>query len=171
MATIYTRYFKSKYGELILGSYDDSLCLCDWRYRRMRSAVDQRVQKNLTASYKEGETPVLEAAVRQLEEYFTGERKEFDLPLTLAGSDFQKQVWRVLQQIGYGQTESYLGLASKLKNPQAIRAVAAANGANALAVFIPCHRVIGSDGSLTGYAGGIKVKERLLRLEAVSAGV
>ena len=103
----------------------------------------------------------------QLNEYFNQERKEFDIPLLTVGSDFQKSVWLELQQIPYGITETYLGLSIKMNNEKAIRAVSAANGANAISIFIPCHRVIGSKNELTGYAGGIPVKKKLLRLENV----
>ncbi|HMB63740.1 MAG TPA: methylated-DNA--[protein]-cysteine S-methyltransferase [Eudoraea sp.] len=105
---------------------------------------------------------VLQEAVCQLNEYFTGERKEFDLSLNPLGTEFQKKVWKALQQIPYGKTTSYLQLTKNLGDPKAIRAVAAANGKNPLWIVIPCHRVVGSDGSLTGYAGGLHRKKWLL---------
>ena len=157
--------YSSPFGELILGSYDNQLCLCDWRYRKQREAIDRRIMDYLGTGFAEGNSGLLHKAKQQLEEYFRGERKEFDLPLLLAGSDFQRQVWKALLEIPYGKTGTYSGLTEKLGDPLAIRAVAAANGANALAIFVPCHRILGSDGSLTGYAGGVKVKKRLLQLE------
>jgi methylated-DNA-[protein]-cysteine S-methyltransferase len=107
------------------------------------------------------------AAVReQLGEYFAGERRSFDLPLEPAGSPFQRQVWRALREIGYGETLSYGELARRIGRPNAPRAVGAANGANPLSVVIPCHRLVGADGTLTGYGGGIERKRLLLDLEA-----
>ena len=110
-------------------------------------------------------TPDFEAAINQLEQYFAGERKEFDLKLNPQGTEFQKKVWQALQKIPYGKTVSYMDLAKDLGDPLAIRAVAAANGKNPLWILIPCHRVIGSDGSLTGYAGGLWRKKWLLEHE------
>jgi len=105
-------------------------------------------------------------AIRQLQEYFSGNRQEFDLPLALEGTDFQLRVWRCLQTIPYGQTFSYLQLAEKIGNPKAVRAVGLANGANPIPIIIPCHRVIGSNGSLTGFGGGLPNKQKLLALES-----
>lgn len=165
MDKILVSYFQSPFGELILGSFKDELCLADWRYRKMRTSIDERVQSGLQAEYSEGVSEVMDETRAQLNQYFEGKRKEFDLPLLLVGSDFQKKVWNELRQVPYGKTESYAELSRKLGNEEAIRAVAAANGANALSIIIPCHRILGSDGSLTGYAGGTQVKRKLLRLE------
>lgn len=158
-------YYKSPVGELILGSYAEQLCLCDWRYRARRNAVDKRVQTHLRASYHEKETATHQEAVIQLKEYFTQKRKEFDISLHLAGSDFQQKVWKALLDIPFGKTTTYSKLSIQLNNLLAIRAVAAANGANALSIFVPCHRVIGNDGDLVGYAGGLPAKKKLLELE------
>lgn len=111
---------------------------------------------------------VTDAAAEQLAEYFAGTRREFDLPLNPQGTDFQRGVWEELRRIPYGETRSYRAQADALGNPRAIRAVARANGANPIAVVVPCHRVIGADGSLTGYAGGLDLKARLLTLEGAS---
>lgn len=111
---------------------------------------------------------VTDAAAEQLAEYFAGARREFDLPLNPRGTEFQRSVWEVLQRIPYGETRSYRAQADALGNPRAIRAVARANGANPIAIVVPCHRVIGADGSLTGYAGGLDLKARLLTLEGAS---
>lgn len=113
----------------------------------------------------DGRAPELEKAIVQLEKYFTGELKEFNLKLNPQGTEFQKSVWQALLKIPYGRTISYMGLAKELGDPLAIRAVAAANGKNPLWILIPCHRVIGSDGSLTGYAGGLWRKKWLLEHE------
>ena len=163
--SIVTKYYSSPVGELLLGVYDNQLCIADWRYRKMRSAIDQRLQKYLKADYQEGEHPVLEQTILQLEAYFTGKLKQFDIPILLAGSKFQQQVWNALIDISYGTTETYLGLSKTLENVKAIRAVAAANGANALSIIVPCHRIIGSNGDLIGYAGGLPAKKKLLELE------
>lgn len=109
--------------------------------------------------------PHLKEAQKQLKQYFAGERKDFDLHLNPQGTDFQKKVWQALQHISFGRTISYMELAKELGDPLAIRAVAAANGKNPLWILIPCHRVIGSDGSLTGYAGGLWRKKWLLEHE------
>lgn len=162
---ITTAYFKTGFGELMLGSFQDRLCLCDWRYRKMRSSIDQRINNGLEAEYEAGESEIIEKTRKQLSDYFAGERTSFDLPLLMVGSDFQKKVWQELIRIPWGKTESYAGLSKKLGDMKAIRAVASANGANAISIIVPCHRILGSDGGLTGYAGGLATKRKLLRLE------
>lgn len=157
--------YKSPVGELIIGSYDNKLCMCDWRYRKMRTAIDKRLKSDLKADFVEGDSEVIIEAISQLESYFSGKRKEFNLPLHLVGTDFQKQVWNALLKIPFGKTLSYSALSESLQNPGAIRAVASANGANAISIIVPCHRIIGADGSLTGYAGGLPAKKKLLQLE------
>ncbi|MDO9261419.1 MAG: methylated-DNA--[protein]-cysteine S-methyltransferase, partial [Flavobacteriaceae bacterium] len=127
---IHIEYFKTPFGELLLGSFNHQLCLADWRYRNMRNAVDQRIQNSLNAIYVEQEDAVLEETKKQLLQYFKQERTIFDIPLLLVGTDFQKSVWSALMEIPYGKTDSYLSLSKKLKNEKAIRAVASANGAN-----------------------------------------
>lgn len=114
---------------------------------------------------------ILNLAIKQLEEYFAGSRKEFDLPLKQPGSDFQQTVWQELLKIPYGSTITYGQQSQKMNNPLGIRAIAAANGRNNLWVIVPCHRVVGSNGSLTGYAGGLWRKKWLLEHEAKVRGV
>ncbi len=104
--------------------------------------------------------------VRQLRAYFAGELREFEIPLLMEGTDFQKRVWKSLQTIPYGQTISYGELAKKIGDPKAVRAVGAANGQNPIPIIVPCHRVIGSNGSLTGFGGGLENKKKLLELES-----
>lgn len=116
---------------------------------------------------RQDDAPELMAARRQLDEYFAGRRREFDLPLDPQGTPFQQSVWRVLLRVGYGSTSTYRALASRLRNPTASRAVGSAVGRNPVAIVIPCHRIIGADGSLTGYAGGLDRKTKLLALEGV----
>ena len=165
MNQIHTQFFKTPYGELILGSIDERLCLCDWRYRKMRSAIDQRLGRYLKAEFVSKDNRLLRETRQQLEEYFSCRRKQFEIPLLTAGTDFQKRVWRELLSISYGSTSSYLELAEKMGNRKAVRAVASANGANSISILIPCHRIIGSRGDLVGYAGGLSAKKKLLLLE------
>lgn len=108
---------------------------------------------------------VLDAAAGQLREYFAGQRRAFDLPLAPAGTDFQRQVWAALTEIPFGELRSYQDIARGINRPKAVRAVGAANGRNPLPIVVPCHRVVGSDGSLTGFAGGLGAKQTLLSLE------
>lgn len=162
---IKTDYFKTPFGELLLGSFEDKLCLCDWRYRKMRDAIDKKLKVSLDADYFDEVSEVVNNTKIQLSQYFKGERKLFEIPLLLIGTEFQKSVWNALQEIPYGKTISYLELSKNLNNEKAIRAVASANGANAISIIIPCHRVIGSDGNLVGYAGGLNAKMNLLSLE------
>jgi len=159
------QYYQSPFGELIMGSFDDRLCLCDWRFRKMRPAIDKRILSGLNASYEEGDTNIMRDAKQQLQEYFEGKREKFDIPLTLVGSPFQKSVWNELLKIPFGETNTYLGISKKLKNEKATRAIASANGANAISIIVPCHRIVGSSGQLVGYAGGLHVKKKLLHLE------
>ena len=165
LGEINIEYFKTPYGELILGEYDNELCLCDWRFRKMRDSIDDRIRKHLNSNFIEKESSVLNKAKMQLDQYFDGKRTEFDLPLLLIGTRFQKKVWNALLKIPYGQILTYSKLSAALEDTKAIRAVAAANGANALAIIIPCHRIIGNDGSMVGYAGGLDIKKKLLQLE------
>jgi methylated-DNA-[protein]-cysteine S-methyltransferase len=165
MNHIKTHDYHSPFGHLILGSFENKLCLCDWFHRTNRTAIDARLRKGLNAEFSEEKDPIIETAVLQLEEYFKGKRRIFELPLLLIGTDFQKKVWQALLEIPYGKTETYASLSEKLKNPLGIRAIASANGANALSILVPCHRVIGSDGEMVGYAGGLRTKKKLLQME------
>ena len=152
-------------GELLLGSFEGKLCLADWRYRKHRSTLDSRIQKGLNAVYIKEKSEVITQTITELEEYFKGERKNFTIPLILVGTLFQKSVWEGLLNVPYGSTASYLDLARSIGNEKGVRAVASANGANAISLMIPCHRIIGKNGQLVGYAGGLDVKKRLLVLE------
>lgn len=159
------QYFRTNFGELIIGSYENKLCLCDWRYRKMRNYIDERIKKELKSEFIEGNTEIIERCKAQLNEYFIGERKQFDLPLLMIGTTFQKKVWDSLAKVPYSKTSSYLELSKTIGDIKAIRAVATANGANAISIIIPCHRIIGSDGKLVGYAGGLNTKKKLLEIE------
>lgn len=149
--------YTTRFGSILIaadkrGLVAVSVCC---RGRRIQTAPHWRRQA----------TPLTDTAAGQLEEYFAGRRREFDLPLYPRGTDFQRRVWKTLLRIPYGETRSYRQQAEALGKPSAIRAVARANGANPIAIVIPCHRVIGADGSLTGYSGGLNMKARLLSLE------
>ena len=165
MTQICVQYHKTRIGELILGSYEGKLCLLDFRYRKMRSAIDKRIQDGLNAEFTPQDDEILDRTQEQINEYLSGSRTSFDIPLIIVGSDFQKAVWNALMQIPYGETASYLDLAKVIDNEKAVRAVAGANGANAIAIIIPGHRIIGNNGELVGYGGGLTVKKQLLDLE------
>lgn len=165
MSVIYTQYYNSPFGELVIGSYNNQIVLCDWRFRKLRSSIDHRLKVALNAEFVQKSTSVIEETILQLNEYFHRDRQNFDLQIKLIGTNFQKTVWRALQNITFGKTQSYLQLSKSLNNVKAIRAVASANGANAIAIIVPCHRIIGTNGELTGYAGGLNCKKKLLQLE------
>lgn len=159
--------YQSPCGVLLLGSIGDKLCLCDWRTEKHSARVDNRLKRMWNAEFEEGTSAVIESARQQLDEYFAGKRQTFDIPLLFIGTDFQKTVWSELLKIPFGTSVSYGEVARRIGRPAAVRAVANANGANPMSIFVPCHRVIGSDRSLTGYGGGLGSKQRLLELEGV----
>ena len=132
----------------------------------MRQPIELRIQKALNAEYREDNSLIIEKTIKQITEYFANNRTVFDIPLKLIGTNFQQKVWKQLINNPFGQTSSYLQLPRDLENEKAIRAIASANGANAISIIVPCHRIIGSDGKLVGYAGGLDTKKKLLKLEA-----
>ncbi len=150
---------------MLAGATDDGICLLEFVDRRMIETQIKRLKKLLNAEFIPGANKHFDELDKQLKEYFDGKRKEFDLPLVLDGTEFQKKVWKELQNIPYGETHSFEQQAIAIKNPKAVRAVAKANGDNRIAIIIPCHRVIGKDGKLVGYGGGIWRKQYLLNLE------
>lgn len=152
-------------GPMIAGATDQGICLLEFVDRRMIETQIKRLKKLLNAEIVPGINEHFTELERQLGEYFDGKRKEFDIPLVLEGTEFQKKVWKELQKIPYGYTRSYHDQATTLKNPKAIRAVARANGDNRIAIIIPCHRVIGKNGEMVGYGGGTWRKQFLLNLE------
>ena len=166
MNHICIQHYASPCGVLQLGTFEGRLCLCDWLNGRHREATEQRLKKMLKADFVEQPSEVTEAARLQLDAYFRRERTRFDLPLLFVGTEFQKTVWAELLRIPYGTTISYGAMAQSLGMPKAVRAVANANGANPIIIIAPCHRVIGSNGTLTGYGGGLDAKRYLLQLEA-----
>lgn len=163
---IKTKRYSSPCGGLILGSYQNKLCLCDWVIEKHRNRADNRLRNFLKAELTTGTSKVIETAILQLDEFFTGMRMTFSVPLLFVGTDFQKEVWNALLRIPYGKTLSYGELARLMGRPTSVRAVANANGANMISIFAPCHRVIGSDGTLTGYGGGLDAKRYLIKLES-----
>lgn len=165
MNQIHIGYYKKFGVELVIGSYDNKLCLLDFRYRKLRTSVDNRLKKGLNAEFVEYEDEIIKQTKKQLDEYFQMKRKEFTIPLLFVGSEFQKKVWEALLQIPYGEVRSYKEQAKIVGDEKAVRAVANANGANAIGIIVPCHRIIGSDGKLTGYGGGLPLKKKLLELE------
>lgn len=154
---MYYCYIDSPIGELLLAGDDDALTMIGFPEGKMR--------REPSSDWVENKTPFVEAS-RQLKEYFAGERHAFDLPLRLDGTEFQILVLEELQRIPYGETTSYGEIASRIGRPKAVRAVGAANGRNPIPIVVPCHRVIGSSGSLTGFGGGLDAKRALLQLEA-----
>jgi methylated-DNA-[protein]-cysteine S-methyltransferase len=161
MTTLRRRTISSPIGRLILVADDLGL-------RRILFANEDLTSKGLRdedAPEVEGPDELLDATVSQLGEYFAGDRRDFDLPLHLEGTDFQKQAWRALAGIPYGETISYGRQAEAIGRPGAFRAVGSANGQNPIPIVLPCHRVVGADGSLTGFGGGIDIKQQLLDLE------
>lgn len=168
MEIIATRY-QSPFGQLTVASYGERLCMCDWTTRHNFQQILARVSRSLHADVRYGSSPVTDNAITQLEEYCAGHCRHFDLPLLTCGTAFQKSVWDALLTIPYGTTRSYSYVAALIGRKQSVRAVANAIGANAISIIIPCHRVIGSNGSLTGYAGGVDAKRRLLQCEHVAA--
>ncbi len=153
-------------GPLLAGATDEGICLLEFTDRRMLETQLTRLKQLFKADLLPGSHPLFEPLNRQLEEYFAGHRSIFELPLAANGTAFQQRVWAALMQIPCGETRSYQQQAESIGDPKAVRAVARANGDNRISIIIPCHRVIGKDGSLTGYGGGLERKQFLLNLES-----
>ena len=152
-------------GTMLVCATNQGICLLEFTDRKMLETELKSIAKLLNATIIQGHNKYFELLEKQLNEYFNGKRKEFSVPLHTPGSDFQNKVWTALQHIPYGQTKSYKEQAITIGNPESVRAVANANGMNRISILIPCHRVIGSDGQLTGYGGGLWRKKYLLELE------
>jgi AraC family transcriptional regulator, regulatory protein of adaptative response / methylated-DNA-[protein]-cysteine methyltransferase len=157
-------------GEMVAGATKDGICLLEFSDRKTLSAQMEEIAGLLDTAITEGSNRHLRMLKRQLKEYFKGKRMKFSLTLLTPGTEFQQAVWKELLKIPYGSTRSYQEQADLLKNPLSVRAVAQANGANRLAIVIPCHRVIGSDGHLVGYGGGLERKKWLLDHEKKFSG-
>ena len=156
-------------GPMVAAAANGKLCILEFGDRPMLETQLKRTERDFRAPIVAGDDPLFATVAAQLDEYFRGERRQFDLPIAEFGSEFQRRVWRVLSEIPYGETRGYAEQAASLGRPEAVRAVARANGDNRIAIVIPCHRVIGSDGSLTGYGGGLWRKQFLLNLERKEA--
>ncbi len=157
--------FPTPLGPMLAGATEDGVCLLEFADRRMLETQLARLRRLLGAEILPGQSGHLSALGEQLAEYFAGTRRTFDLPLVTPGTPFQRSVWESLRSIPYGETRSYQRQAEILGRPSAVRAVARANGDNRIAIVIPCHRVVGKNGKLTGYGGGLWRKEYLLHLE------
>jgi len=152
---MYYCIYQSPFGEIALTANDNGLS----------ALAFQSGKSPITLAGFSQDSSKFSAVIQQLSEYFAGDRKHFDLPLAPSGTNFQKQVWQALTKIPCGETKSYGWLAKSINNEKAVRAVGTANGANPIALIVPCHRVIGSNGKLTGYAGGLALKAKLLMHE------
>ena len=159
---MYYCYLETPIGDLLLAGDEQALTLVGFPQGSMR--------RDPEPDWIYNEKPFVEAR-KQLAEYFAGDRKSFELPLKLTGTEFQVRVLEELQRIPYGETKSYRDIAERIGRPKAVRAVGAANGRNPIPIIIPCHRVIGSHGELTGFGGGLDTKEALLRLEAENSAL
>jgi len=155
-------------GPMHAGATEDALCLLEFADRRILELQLRRIRMHFDALFEPGSNPILDGLSRELADYFQGTLRQFTVPISIPGSAFQRSVWSRLQSIPYGATTSYRDIAVELGTPKSVRAVARANGDNRIAIIVPCHRVIGSDGSLTGYGGGLWRKRRLLEIEAGS---
>ncbi|MBO9565608.1 MAG: methylated-DNA--[protein]-cysteine S-methyltransferase [Niastella sp.] len=156
------KYMPSPVGRLTLIAGNKGLAAVLWENDRPNRVHAKAEEEN-------EQHPVLLEAERQLQEYFAGNRNSFSLPLDMIGTPFQQQVWEALTTIPHGETRNYQQIANQLGNPKAVRAVGAANGRNPVSIIVPCHRVIGTNGSLTGFAGGLEAKAYLLSLEGVAS--
>ncbi|MDY6510636.1 methylated-DNA--[protein]-cysteine S-methyltransferase [Acinetobacter sp. YIM 103518] len=156
---LYNKKIQTPVGQLTLVAYDQALVAVLWEN-------DDPTRVKLSESFEQNEHPLLVEVEKQLAEYFAGQRTQFNIPLDFQGTAFQKSVWSELLQIPFGETRSYKQIAESIGNVKAIRAVGAANGKNPISIIAPCHRVIGANGKLVGFAGGLKNKDILLNLES-----
>ncbi|HPM09483.1 MAG TPA: methylated-DNA--[protein]-cysteine S-methyltransferase, partial [Paludibacter sp.] len=155
-------YVDTDLGLMIACASKKGICMFEFADQEHIELQISRISKAFKVTLLEGENPHFDTLRQQLKEYFKGERKEFNIPLDLVGTDFQKKVWKSLIEIPYGSTISYGEQAKLIGKPKAVRAVANANAKNKVSIILPCHRVIGADGKLTGYGGGLWRKEKLL---------
>lgn len=170
VATLLERTLETPLGAMVAIASDDALWLLEFADRRGLPGQRKTLARIAPRGARGGENALLRRVAEQLGEYFEGTRRDFDLPLALVGSPFQREAWDALLRIPYGETRSYGQQAALLARPEAVRAVARANGENRLAIVVPCHRVVGADGRLTGYGGGVARKRWLLDHELRNAG-
>jgi O-6-methylguanine DNA methyltransferase len=153
-------------GPLTLAATSKGLCMVQFGYQKnVLSSMKQRWEKRDEGAFWIEDYSAIQEVIREIEEYFQGSRNKFDIQMDLRGTAFQKQVWKQLELIPYGSTCSYKDIAKAVGNPNAVRAVGGANNKNPIPILIPCHRVIGTNGTMTGYAGGLNIKEALLNHE------
>ncbi|WP_027421298.1 methylated-DNA--[protein]-cysteine S-methyltransferase [Crocinitomix catalasitica] len=169
-STLYTANFSTPIGEMYGLATDDGICLLEFAERKELKEEIASLKDYFKSEILDDENDHLLLLHKELHDYFKGKLQKFTVPTLLIGTDFQVSVWESLKSVPYAETRSYLEQTESIGEPNAIRAVATANGKNKLAIIIPCHRIIGSDGSLTGYAGGIDRKRFLLNLEREVAG-
>jgi len=169
MNQINTRYHSTQIGEVILGSFHGKLCLLDFVKGKTRGTVEDRIRRLLDAELVEQDDDILRETRRQLDEYLEGQRKGFDIPVLMLGTDFQKDVWNAVTKVPYGATSTYSQIARDIGKERAVRAVGNAMAANPISIIVPCHRIIGSGGKLVGYGGGLSLKRKLLTLEQRNA--
>lgn len=162
---ILTSPIETPLGTLLAGAVPQGICLLEFSGGPRLESQLNRIQRLFNATALPGRHPLLMQVERELVEYFQGSRQQFDVPLVLRGTSFQRTVWDALCQIPYGQTRTYEEMAAVIGSLRAARAVGAANGMNPLSILVPCHRLVGKNGSLTGYGGGLWRKQRLLELE------
>lgn len=165
LLAINTQLYPAPCGTLLIGAADTHLCICDWVRQDSSCRSLDKITRCSGATVTDCPSAATGSVARWLDSYFEGKNMDADFQLMFFGSDFQKRVWLALLAVGYGTTATYADIAERIGRPTAIRAVANAIGANPLTIIVPCHRVIGSDGSMTGYSGGIDKKRFLLNLE------
>jgi len=164
-AAVLVSRIESPLGPLVAGATPDGICLLEFTGPKRFAAQLAALRRRFHAAAASGRNHHIDRLEMQLAEYFAGRRRRFDIPLVAPGTPFQRRVWRALVRIPYGETRTYGGLARRLGVPSAQRAVGHANGANPLSILVPCHRLIGANGALTGYGGGVWRKRKLLELE------
>ncbi len=163
MTTTYTVVLDSPFGPLFLGATEQGLCAVGFAPEQF--ALQRQLSRYGITSFQEGSTPILEAASAYLQAYFAGDNPQRTFPLDLRGTAFQRAVWEALLTIPYGKTRTYGEIATQIGRPRAVRAVGRAVGANPISLIVPCHRVVGRNGALVGYGGGLAIKRALLALE------
>jgi len=156
-------------GSMVMGVHDSGLCLLEFAERRMLDTQLKRLRERMGRVFLPGDHPLMQQVKKELDDYFGGSLRDFSIPLQTPGTVFQEAVWKALREIPYGEMRSYADIAGRVGHADAVRAVGRANGDNRIAIVIPCHRVVGSDGELTGYGGGLWRKEYLLALEHAHA--
>jgi AraC family transcriptional regulator of adaptative response/methylated-DNA-[protein]-cysteine methyltransferase len=167
---IKTAKINTPLGEMVAAASADGICLLEFTEGRTAAADYENLTFLFNTKVKRGSNKHIRMLRRQLKEYFKGKRKEFSLPLVIPGTEFQKEAWEELMKIPFGCTGTYLEQAEAINKPRALRAVGHANASNRIAIIIPCHRVIGTDGTLVGYGGGLKRKKWLLEHEKKYSG-